>query len=431
MLRLILLTDKTKEIGKLLLTCSPQNEASNKTIISNGGKFTQTLFVDIVQEERNHYWIDLQGNGLKIRPAKAGDEEQLARVHIQSWQEAYAGLIPQDYLDQLPSELNGRIGNWKKTLKNPNRFVWVAEGEKGIVGFVLFGPPRDANKEGYIELGAIYLLASAKGKKVGFSLLSAGFNKMRDLGYKKAYCWVLENNPTIKFYERTGAKFSSQVKQDEIGGKLFNEFAYEWEDLNIGEYNWEPLSLEEIKKLFKKLEAPWIIAGGWAIDLFLKKQTRKHSDVDILINRKDQSDMQTLLKDWDVWVADPPGTLRPLKIGEFCPKGIQDIWVRKTPTDPWQFQIMLFDTEDHLWVFKRDQTIKRDLQSVVLENEDGIKFLSPEVQLLYKSKAIREKDELDFQNVLGELSSEQKSWLSSAMLKVYSGSHPWLSALKI
>ena len=59
MLRLILLTDKAKAIGKLLLTCSPQNEASNKTIISNNGKLTQTVFVEIVQEERNHYWIDL------------------------------------------------------------------------------------------------------------------------------------------------------------------------------------------------------------------------------------------------------------------------------------------------------------------------------------------------------------------------------------
>ncbi len=61
MLRQILMTDKSKEIGKLLLTCSPQNEASNKTITSNGGKLTQTIFVDVVQEERNHYWIDYAG----------------------------------------------------------------------------------------------------------------------------------------------------------------------------------------------------------------------------------------------------------------------------------------------------------------------------------------------------------------------------------
>ena len=42
---------------------------------------------------------------IKIRVAQAGDEPAIAKVHIQSWQEAYKGLIPQDYLDQLSSEL--------------------------------------------------------------------------------------------------------------------------------------------------------------------------------------------------------------------------------------------------------------------------------------------------------------------------------------
>lgn len=60
MLRQVLLTNKAKEIGNLLLTCSPINEASNKTIITNHGKFTQKVFVDLIEEERNHYWIELK-----------------------------------------------------------------------------------------------------------------------------------------------------------------------------------------------------------------------------------------------------------------------------------------------------------------------------------------------------------------------------------
>ena len=60
MLRQVLLTPKAIEIGKLLLTCSPQNEASNKTITANRGRFEKTIFVDSVGEDRNHYWIDLE-----------------------------------------------------------------------------------------------------------------------------------------------------------------------------------------------------------------------------------------------------------------------------------------------------------------------------------------------------------------------------------
>lgn len=59
MLRQILQTEKAKEIGRLLLTCSPVNEASNKTILSNDGKFEKKVHVDFIGEDRNHYWINL------------------------------------------------------------------------------------------------------------------------------------------------------------------------------------------------------------------------------------------------------------------------------------------------------------------------------------------------------------------------------------
>lgn len=167
-----------------------------------------------------------------IRRIKDGDEVAVSRVHIQSWQESYRGLVPDLYLDQLNSKLNERIENWRKAIANPQRWIWVAEIQNAIVGFVILGPPRDTDREGYIELGAIYLLADYKRMGIGYSLLKEGFVKMKELGYSKAYCWVLENNPTIRFYEKTGAKASMLVKQDEIGGKNLNEIAYEWKDLS-------------------------------------------------------------------------------------------------------------------------------------------------------------------------------------------------------
>lgn len=168
----------------------------------------------------------------RIRTASPSDAEQLARVHIQAWQEAYTGIVPQSYLDQLPLKLAERIDMWNLILANPQRWCWVAENPEGLVGFVLFGPPREPNYETYIELGAIYLLAAQHGQKIGYSLLTTGFCKMHELGYKKSYCWAIENNPTIKFYLRTGAKFNSQVKQAEIGGKVLNEQAFAWDSLS-------------------------------------------------------------------------------------------------------------------------------------------------------------------------------------------------------
>lgn len=57
MLRVLLQTSKSKEIGKLLLTCSPDNIASNKTIIANGGVLEKTAYVEKWKRNTNYYWI--------------------------------------------------------------------------------------------------------------------------------------------------------------------------------------------------------------------------------------------------------------------------------------------------------------------------------------------------------------------------------------
>lgn len=187
---------------------------------------------DHFESAQDHQMIS-QIQDFEIRKAAPGDEEELARVHLQTWQEAYRGLISQTYLDGLSNELEERTRMWQNALSNPKRWAWVATVSNRIVGFILFGPPRDQNREGFVELGAIYLLQEMKGKGIGFKLLSTGFEAMKTKGFEKGYCWVLEKNPTISFYERTGAKFSNQTKTDEIGGQIFQELAYEWDVLTI------------------------------------------------------------------------------------------------------------------------------------------------------------------------------------------------------
>jgi predicted acetyltransferase len=59
MLKNILQTAKAKEIGRLLLTCAPNNTASNKTILANGGVLAKTAFVEKLQRQTNYYWITI------------------------------------------------------------------------------------------------------------------------------------------------------------------------------------------------------------------------------------------------------------------------------------------------------------------------------------------------------------------------------------
>ncbi|QDK44481.1 hypothetical protein DOM22_04565 [Bdellovibrio sp. ZAP7] len=96
----------------------------------------------------------------EIRRAAHGDEPYLAKVHIQAWQETYPGLVPDSYLNSLSDELAERVEMWQNILANPKRWAWVVVVNGSIVGFILFGPPRDENRDTYIELGAIYVLKS-------------------------------------------------------------------------------------------------------------------------------------------------------------------------------------------------------------------------------------------------------------------------------
>ena len=60
MLRQLLELPKAQQIGRLLLTCAPDNIASNKTITANGGVLSRTAFVQQWQRWTNYYWIDLR-----------------------------------------------------------------------------------------------------------------------------------------------------------------------------------------------------------------------------------------------------------------------------------------------------------------------------------------------------------------------------------
>jgi adenylate kinase family enzyme len=237
---------------------------------------------------------------------------------------------------------------------------------------------------------------------------------------------------TIKTHGQVRKKYDGYIKDSRLSHIKFVRLKSDEEverfltNLN---YNWQPLSVDELNSTLTGLECDWAIAGGWAIDLFLGRETRKHEDIDVIIRRDDQLKLQTHLKDWDLWVADPPGTLRPWKKSEFIGKGLQDIWCRRSPNDSWKIQIMLFDVENGDWIFKRDESIRKNLRHVISKSKNGLNILSPEVQLLYKSKSLREKDRVDFDNALQAMSSEQKSWLKETILKVYKNDHEWLIKL--
>lgn len=191
---------------------------------------------------------------------------------------------------------------------------------------------------------------------------------------------------------------------------------------------WEALLPEEVRDLLAGVDAPWWVAGGYAIEYAVGKPFREHGDVDILMLHRDHMEAQRALPGWELWAADPPGTLRPWAPGEVLPPEIHDIWCRPTPDSPWRFQFMLDNAEGPEWVSRRDARIRLPLNEIGRVTSDGIPYLRPEIQLLYKAKGPRPKDEQDFTMALSKLDTEQRQWLREAITIAY-GEHPWLDRI--
>ncbi|MBF8186307.1 amino acid transporter [Nonomuraea sp. K274] len=191
---------------------------------------------------------------------------------------------------------------------------------------------------------------------------------------------------------------------------------------------WEAAPLDEVVTLMRGLAAPWWVAGGYAIELAVGHAYREHGDVDIALLRRDQLAVRRLLSGWDVHVAAVAGTLRPWALDEVLPEQAHDIWVREHLDGPWRFQLMLDEADGEEWIYRRDSRIRRPLAGLTTE-EDGFHRLVPEVQLLYKAKGARPKDETDFEAILPMLSDGQRRWLDKA-LETEHTTHPWRERLR-
>lgn len=191
---------------------------------------------------------------------------------------------------------------------------------------------------------------------------------------------------------------------------------------------WEPLPLDEVVTSFSGAPFRWCLAGGYAIEQFLGTSIRTHGDIDVLIYRDEQLDAQRWLNGWRLYAADPPGTLRKWMAGENLPFGIHDIWGHRAGSTAWGLQIMLMEVEGDKWFSRRNPLI-RGRRDDLIAVYNSIPCIRVEVQLLYKAKGRRPKDELDFQAALPLMSAEAKSWLKESILIAHSDNHPWLDAL--
>jgi hypothetical protein len=192
---------------------------------------------------------------------------------------------------------------------------------------------------------------------------------------------------------------------------------------------WQPFTVGEAARLLAGLAAPWWIAGGWALDLFVGRQTRAHDDLDVEVLRRDQLVLQRHLAGWDLWLA-ADGVLRPWPPGEPLAGGSTSVWARPSAAGPWTVQFYFADAEADHWLYRRDRRVTRPIPVLGRRTGEGVPYLAPEVQLLYSSAGRREKNEADFALVRPLLAEAQARWLAGALALAHPG-HRWSARLRV
>lgn len=139
-----------------------------------------------------------------IRPATVLDAAEIARIHVEAWQAAYAGHMPEEFLNRL--SVADRRAAWERQLGQGSADVFVLEDAGAVAGFAIVGPSRDADAgPGTGELHAINLDPAHWHRGLGRPLLDHAVTALRDRGHRDATLWVLgANDRARRFYARAG-----------------------------------------------------------------------------------------------------------------------------------------------------------------------------------------------------------------------------------
>jgi ribosomal protein S18 acetylase RimI-like enzyme len=162
---------------------------------------------------------------LTLRDARPEDAAQVARVHVRSWQVAYRGLLPDEYLDGLRAE--DRAGRYTFHLVGPDHpATTLALEDDEVCGFATTGPAREsATTVG--EVYAIYVDPSAWGRGVGRVLMANARSRLAGLGFTEALLWVLVGNARAeRFYRADGWLPDGQRREDEVWGFRVSKIRY-------------------------------------------------------------------------------------------------------------------------------------------------------------------------------------------------------------
>jgi hypothetical protein len=193
---------------------------------------------------------------------------------------------------------------------------------------------------------------------------------------------------------------------------------------------WDAWRPEQVARLLDGVEAPWYVAAGWALDLFVGEQRREHEDLEIAMPNGRIDELLPALDGLELFVITGPRQATPFEQARDQLEETHQTWVREPATGLWRFDVFREHSDGDTWICRRDPRIRMPYDRLIERTGDGIPYGRPEVILLYKAKhAHRDRDQSDFDEILPRLEPERRRWLAEALDVVHPG-HPWRRLLR-
>jgi hypothetical protein len=155
----------------------------------------------------------------------------------------------------------------------------------------------------------------------------------------------------------------------------------------------------------------------------------------VLVIRRDHLGLHKCLKQFSLKkiIPHPEGLMNRGTVAEWPPGERLELPVhqinayRAGESEP-AFQVMLAESSDGEWIFRRDPKVRRPIARMGFHPLWALPYLAPEIVLLFKAKHLEAPDRIDFSNALPALSADARRWLRDALEKTHPG-HEWLNVL--
>jgi RimJ/RimL family protein N-acetyltransferase len=163
---------------------------------------------------------------MQIRKARPEDASAIAGIYVRSWQLAFAGVIPQHYLDAMDPASG--TPDWEARLRDaqwPAAGALLVEVEQKAVAFTGFGPVDGTRT--VAEIGTFYALPEVWGTGVGKRLMATTVTTLEQAGYEQAALWVLAANTRARrLYEAAGWRADGTIVDDLTAGVSLPKLRY-------------------------------------------------------------------------------------------------------------------------------------------------------------------------------------------------------------